>query len=103
MTTTTRMPINVASRKGVSALATASAENRVLLTNHGRPVAVVDSAERLDEDMRRIREAARVVVETYANTALEHRPATLDLAAVCERLGLDPERVRARAEELGQG
>ena len=42
----------------------------MVLTSHGRPVAVVDSAERLDEDLRRVREASRLVVEAAADLAL---------------------------------
>lgn len=102
VTHTTRMPITVASRKGVSAFAAASADARVLLTSHGRTVAVVDSAERVDEDLRRIREAARLVVESCAGAGLERHPAKLDLTDVCARLGLDPARVRERAAQLGQ-
>ena len=103
MTTTIRMPITVASRKGVSAVAAAAAAGRVLLTSHGRTVAVVDSAERIDEDLRRVREAARLVVESCTGAALDRSPVTLDLAAVCAQLGLDPERVRERASTRGQG
>jgi len=54
------MPISVAARKGVSAVAAEAAEHRVILTSLGRPVAVVDAAERLDEDIRTMRKAARV-------------------------------------------
>lgn len=59
--------------------------------------AVVDSAERVDEDMRKVREASRLLVESYAAALLERRPATIDLVGVCGRLGLDVARVRERA------
>ena len=65
-----RIPITTASRKGVSELAADAARTRIVLTKNGRPVAVVDSAERLDEDLRRIREASRWVVETAADICL---------------------------------
>jgi len=94
------MPISVAARKGVSAVAAQAADERVVLTHRGHAIAVVDSAERIDEDLRRIREAARVVVEAAADAALERRPAKLDLAAVCARLGLDERDVRAQAADL---
>lgn len=97
MTPTVRMPITVAARKGLSAVTAEAAEHRVLLTSHGRPVAVVDSAGRADDDVRQIREAARAVVECAADSVLQRRPAKLDLNAVCARLGIDPQVVRVRA------
>ena len=96
---TIRVPINAAAKRGVSSLAALANDERVVLTVHGRPVAVVDTAERLDEDLRRLREAARAVVDAAADRALGHRPATLALDDVCARLGIDPAAVRARAEE----
>ena len=100
MASSLRMPIAVAAAKGVSAVATTSTEQRVVLTNPGHPVAIVDSAERIDEDLRRVREATRAFVESTADAVLERRPAKLDLNDVCLRLGVDVERVRARAREL---
>jgi K+-transporting ATPase KdpF subunit len=52
----------------------------VVLTSHGRPVAIVDSAERLDEDLRRVREATRSVVEAAADMA--QRPVHLFFTAI---------------------
>jgi PHD/YefM family antitoxin component YafN of YafNO toxin-antitoxin module len=95
-----RMPITVAARKGVSAVAATAEERRVVLTNHGHPVAVVDSAERIDDALRRAREAARTVVEAAADAVIERGPAKLHLDDVCARLGISPDRVRARAHEL---
>lgn len=92
-----RMPITVASRRGVSSLASTAADRRIVLTNHGRVVAVVDSAERLDESVRLMRDAAAAVVDSFADVALERAPAKLDLEAVCRRLGLDAALVRERA------
>ena len=93
------MPVSLASRKGVSAVAATAADRRVVLTSLGRPVAVVDSAERLDDDVRRLREAARVVVDQFADLAAG-RTRSWGLADVCERLGLEEEVVRARAAQL---
>lgn len=90
------MPVAIASRKGVSKLAAEAEEHRVVLTSHGRPVAVVDSAERLDEDLRRVREASRSVVEAAGEIALG-RSSLFTLEDVCAKLNLDPERVRSRA------
>lgn len=99
MVTPVRMPISAASRKGVSALAAAASERRVVLTSLGRPVAVVDSAERLDASARAMREAAREVIDAYADRAAA-RTGTRTLAQVCKRLGMDEDVVRARAAEL---
>lgn len=96
------MPISTAARRGVSALATTAEQQRVVLTNTGRPAAVVDSAERIDEDMRQVREAARTVVDSYAQVAADRAP-TMSLDQLCARLGLDDTRVRARAAELAAG
>jgi len=93
------MPVSTASRKGVSAVAATAAHQRVVLTSLGRPVAVVDSAERLDEDVRRLREGARVILDAYA-TVTADRSKRLSLTDVCARLGLDEARVRARAADL---
>ncbi|MGH9047656.1 MAG: hypothetical protein ACRDVW_10140 [Acidimicrobiales bacterium] len=62
-------------------------------------MAVVDSAERLDEDLRVVREAARAVVEVGADRALE-RTKSFSLIEVCDRLGLDVAAVKQRAEQL---
>ena len=99
MSESVRMPVSVASRKGVSALTHEVAGYRVVLTSLGRAVAVVDSAERIDEDLRKVREAARLVVESLAETA-KGRSAMLDLDAVCVRLGVNVADVRALAQQL---
>jgi len=93
------MPISVAARRGVSAVAAEAAEHRVILTSLGRPVAVVDAAERLDEDIRTMRKAARVVVVAAADK-VAGRSTRLDLETVCRSLGLDAEVVRERADQL---
>lgn len=102
MSETVRMPVSVASRKGVSALTHEVAGYRVVLTSLGRAVAVVDSAERIDEDLRKVREAARLVVESFAETA-KGRSTMLDLDEVCVRLGVNVADVRARAQQLQNG
>jgi hypothetical protein len=93
-----RMPVSVAARKGVSAVAATAAERRVVLTSLGRAIAVVDSAERIDEDVRALREGVRAVVEAYADAARK-RSGAHTLTAVCTRLGLDEETVRRRAAQ----
>jgi len=94
-----RVPISVASKRGVSWLNATAAAQRVVLTRFGTPQAVVDSAERIDNGAARIRDAARVVVERYADAGLD-RAEKASLADVCAKLGLDPTRVRARVEVL---
>ena len=98
-TPTLRLPVSTAARKGVSAVAAAAGDHRVVLTSLGRPVAVVDSAERIDEDLRRLRDGARTVVEAYATLAAD-RGAGMTLAAVCAQLGLDETTVREHAKRL---
>lgn len=93
----TRMPVSVGSRKGLSKVVSTAEEQRVLLTNHGRVVAVVDSAERLDEDLRRLREAADSVIEFAVGEATHNVGKRWDLDAVCDRLGLDSSAIRDRA------
>ena len=99
MSESVRMPVSIASRKGVSALTHEVAGYRVVLTSLGRAVAVVDSAERIDEDLRKIREAARLVVESLAET-VKDRSTIFDLDDVCARLGVQVADVRARAQQL---
>lgn len=99
MTESVHMPVSIASRKGVLALTREVAGHRVVLTSLGRAVAVVDSAERIDEDLRTVREAARLVVESLTETA-KGRSTTLDLEEVCTRLGISDADVHARAQQL---
>lgn len=97
-----RVPMSAASRMGVSALAAKSAEGKVLLTSHGRPVAVIGSAERLDEDARLMRQAAAAVLDAAADIA-SSTGRSLTLEETCERLGVDVERVRATSAERQVG
>ena len=95
---TLRMPVSTASRKGVSGVVAAADDQRIILTSHGRPVAVVDSAERLDADVRRIREASLAVLDAAADL-VSKRSEKFSLDHACARLGLDADRIRALAEE----
>lgn len=95
---TLRMPVSTASRKGVSGVVHASDDARVVLTSHGRPVAVVDAAERLDEDVRKLREASLAVVDAAANL-VAGRTKTFNLDEVCARVGVDAAEVRRLAAE----
>lgn len=95
MTKTVRMPVGIAATRGVSRLTSESADQRIVLTNHGKPVAIVDSAERIDEDLRLVREAALTVIDAATHLVWE-RSEKLDLDQVCERLGIDAHTVRSR-------
>jgi PHD/YefM family antitoxin component YafN of YafNO toxin-antitoxin module len=95
-----RVPIAAAAERGVSWLTDLAAERRVVLTRYGRPAAAVDSAERLDGTARLVGEARREVTDRVADLAAGRVGAWHDLDLVCERLGIDPDRVRARAREL---
>ncbi|GAB20251.1 hypothetical protein GOEFS_108_00110 [Gordonia effusa NBRC 100432] len=96
---TVNVPMSVASRKGVSALADLIEENRVALTSHGRVVAVVDSPARVDSEAREVRNAAWAVVEAAASLAVQRSP-RLTLDELCAKVSVAPERVRQRANEL---
>lgn len=96
---TLRVPIQTASKRGVSWLNETAGERRVLLTKFGRVDSVVDSAERLDETVEKVDVAAREVVESFADLAAG-RASKWSLEEVCAKVGIDPERVRARAHEL---
>ena len=95
---TLRMPITVASRRGVSSVVGAAGDQRVALTSHGRVVAVVDSAERIDDSLRGVREAALAILDAAADV-VSGRSAKLDLDEVCARVGVDVETVRRRVAE----
>lgn len=94
-----RVPISEATKRGVSWLNETATERRVLLTRFGRVNAVVDSAERLDATAAKVDAARREVVEAYADQALR-RARRLRLEDVCAKLGIDADRVRARAAHL---
>ncbi len=97
-----RVPITAAAERGVSWLNEQATDRRVVLTKFGRPGAVVDSAERLDETARVVREAQREVVEQMCEVAAGRAGQTHTLDAVCERLGIDPDRVHERARQLAR-
>lgn len=88
--------MTVAARMGVSKLAAESSGRRIALTSHGRTVAVIGSAERLDEDARLMREAAAVVLDAAADI-VSAKGQLLSLYEMCSRLGVDGERVRVKA------
>lgn len=96
-----RVPITVASQRGVSWLNEHAATRRILLTRFGKVSSVVDSAERLDDTAARIDEAARAVIHAFSGVAAS-RALPNSLNDVCERLNLDLAKVRQRADELAR-
>lgn len=57
------MPATVATKKGAGYLAEKAAERTVVLTNHGKPSAVVMSPERFDDLERALRLAADQMIQ----------------------------------------
>lgn len=95
---TIRMPISTASRKGVSGVVGAAEDQPVLLTSHGRAVARVEGSRQAEESARMLREARLAVLDAAGDLA-HSRARQFSLDEVCARLGLDPDRVRALADE----
>lgn len=99
VSSTINLPVSLAARKGVSALAKLSGDNRVALTSHGRVVAVVDSPDRVDAEVREVREAAWAVMEAAAELAAQ-RSRRYSLDELCAKVGVDAGRVRERAARM---
>ena len=71
MSTPLRMPATMATKKGAVYLAEKAAELTVVLTNHGKPTAVVMSPEHFDELERSLRAAADQLVQGVADLVAE--------------------------------
>lgn len=71
MSTPLRMPATMATKKGAGYLAEKAAERTVVLTNHGKPTAVVMSPEHFDELERSLRAAADQLVQGVADLVAE--------------------------------
>lgn len=95
-----RVPIQEASKRGVSWLNETAGVRRILLTRFGNVDSVVDSAERLDATAQKVDVATRDIVESFAELALG-RSTRWSLEDVCAKLDIDPHRVRQRAKQLG--
>ncbi|ATG52999.1 hypothetical protein CFK38_16850 [Brachybacterium vulturis] len=85
MTTPLRMPATTATKKGAGFLAEKAAERTVVLTNHGKPTAVVMSPERFDELERSLRHAADQLVQS-ASTLVAEKSEFRSVDEVRERL-----------------
>ena len=79
------MPATMATKKGAGYLADKAAERTVVLTNHGKPTAVVMSPEHFDELERSLRAAADQLVQGVANLVAE-RSEFRSVGEVRERL-----------------
>lgn len=66
-----RMPATVATKKGAGYLAEKAAERTVVLTNHGKPSAVVMSPERFDDLERSLRLAAEQMIQGVSQLVAE--------------------------------
>lgn len=97
-----RVPINVASRKGVSWLAETSAGQPVMLTKFGNPVAVVSGQDTIDKAAEVLARATQAVIEAAATAAAQQADFKFSLEDVCDRLGLDADEIRANARELSR-
>lgn len=97
-----KVPISAAAERGVSWLNEAAQKQRIVLTRFGKPGAVIDSAERLDETARTVSTTRREIVEQLADLARGRaKPHSLD--DVCARLGIDIGRVHQRAHARRAG
>lgn len=96
-----RIPMTTARRMGLVALGDLATADPVTLTRWGQPVAVLSSAEWVDEDLRTRREAALIVLDAAADLVAE-RSGERTLDEVCERLGVDAAEVRRRAAQCAE-
>lgn len=71
MTAPLRMPATMATKRGAGYLADKAAERTVVLTNHGKPTAVVMSPERFDDLERSLRRAADELVRGVSDLVAE--------------------------------
>lgn len=71
MTAPLNMPATVATRKGAGYLAEKAAGRTVVLTNHGKPSAVVMSPENFDDLERSLRLAADQMIQGISRLVAE--------------------------------
>lgn len=71
MTAPLRMPATTATKKGAGYLAEKAAERTVVLTNHGKPSAVVMSPENFDDLERSLRLAADQMIQGVSRLVAE--------------------------------
>lgn len=98
-----RVPINVASRKGVSWLADSSARQPIVLTKFGNPVAMVASRDDLEALNRAVSDAASSVLGAAADVTADRAKFSFSLDDACARLGLDADEVRRHGADHRNG
>lgn len=82
---TVRIPATLATKKGAAYLADQATRNTVVVTNHGKPTAVVMSPEEYDEHLRILRDAAHRMTSGIADLLAE-RSTFLSVAEARARL-----------------
>ncbi|MDO5662431.1 MAG: type II toxin-antitoxin system prevent-host-death family antitoxin [Brachybacterium sp.] len=85
MSTPLQMPATLATKRGAGYLAEQAAERTVVLTNHGKPTAIVMSPERYDDLERSLRHASAQILSGVADLVAE-RSTFHDLDEARERL-----------------
>lgn len=93
-----RIPLTTARRLGLTRLTDLAGAEPVLITRYGHPAAVITSAEWMDEDLRRMREASLTVLDAAADLVAQ-RSQRHSLEDACEQLGVDAAEVRRRAAQ----
>lgn len=71
MTAPLRMPATTATKRGAGYLSEKAADRTVVLTNHGKPTAVVMSPENFDELERTLRQAADEMIRGISRLVAE--------------------------------
>jgi hypothetical protein len=91
-----RMPVAIASRRGISGVIAAASAQPVQLTSHGRVVAVVQAPELTEELFRQVRELQLALLDAGAD-AVASSGEDFDLTQLCQRLGINEKEVRSKA------
>ena len=65
--TTARMPMSVASRRGISGVAAQAESEPLVLTSHGRAVAFLESGAHREQSALLLRNAAAAVIDAAAD------------------------------------
>lgn len=66
-----KVPARLATQKGAGYLAEQAADRTLVITSHGKPVAVVQSPEAFDEQARVLRDSAARLTEGLASILAE--------------------------------
>ena len=94
-----RATITRRSSRGSGDSSPTSPAQRVVLTDQGYPLVVVDLSERLDNDVDLLRMAGQYVVDKAENLSLDRSPPR-SLEDVCSEVGISTEVMHQRAAQL---